>query len=65
MIQFLPKLPDEYSYGLLFSYASGKSLDVYGKIYGIPRRRFEPGVIYKRRLAKTYVRRLNIGGDTE
>lgn len=49
---FLPKLPDGYSYGLLFSYAKGKRLDVYGKTLNLPRKKFELDVFYKRRLAK-------------
>ena len=49
---FLPKLPDDMEYGLLFSNASGKALDVYGEMSGLPRKRFEPDAFYKRRLAK-------------
>lgn len=60
---FLPKLPDDYSYGLLFYYAKGKAIDeVYGKRLGLTRRRFEPDVLYKRRLAKKFISK-NLGGD--
>jgi hypothetical protein len=49
---FLPKLPDDKQYGLMFSNASGKALDVYGEMYGLPRKRFELNAFYKRRLAR-------------
>lgn len=49
---FLPKLPDDEEYGLMFLWATGKALDVFGVMYGLPRKRFELDVFYKRRLAK-------------
>lgn len=58
MNRFLPKLPEGMCYGLIFNIAKGKQLDVYGRMHDIPRKRFEPDMLYKRRIVKTYLLRL-------
>lgn len=44
----------EYQQGLIFSFASGKQLDIYGEWYRVKRKKFlifkEPDSIYKKRL---------------
>jgi hypothetical protein len=52
---FLPKEPEGFQYGLMFSLATGKQLDVYGERYNMPRKFLEPSILYKRRLAKQYI----------
>lgn len=56
----LPKLPNGFEYGLLFSIASGRQLNIFGEQMGMRRRLFEPDFLYKRRLAKEAIRRSKI-----
>ncbi|WP_156133502.1 hypothetical protein [Geobacillus kaustophilus] len=55
-------MPDGYSEGLLFYYARGKRLDIYGHFYNVPRRKFlfirEPDVLYKIRLRNEGIKRV-------
>ena len=53
----MAKLPDGYYYGLMFTTASRKQLDDYGATMELPRRKFEPDFLYKRRLTREAVRR--------
>lgn len=53
----LPKLPDDYEYGIMFNNAEGKALDVYGEMFNTPRRFLEMDVVYKWRLAKEGLKR--------
>ncbi len=61
----LPKLPDGYCYGFLFSIAAGKRLDVFGKREQLPRKRWwfmkEPDYMYKRRIALSALQSLMRG----
>jgi hypothetical protein len=49
---FLPKLPEDYQYSLLFINGTGRQLDMLGQTVGLRRRFLEPDVLFRWRLAK-------------
>jgi hypothetical protein len=60
---FLPKLPEEYQYSLLFINGTGRQLDMLGQTVGLSRRMFEPDILYRCRLAKHKLKLIKEGGS--
>lgn len=56
------KTPDDMSEGLMFSYSTGRQLDVFGEYAGIKRKKFlftkEPDFLYKLRIRNFAISKL-------
>jgi hypothetical protein len=59
---FLPKLPEDYQYSLLFINGTGRQLDMLGQTVGLRRRILEPEVLFRWRLAKHKLKLIKDGG---